>query len=123
MKGTPFDQGKDHQQFIGLAGIGKGQHHVFFGNHPQVAVTGLAGVDEKSGTAGTGQGRRHLAADMAGLAHAQHHDAALAGQHQFTGLGEIGIDALAQGGHGPGLDLDDRGAQFPEARVVIRGRF
>ena len=46
------------------------QDHVVGGDHAEVAVARLAGMDEERGRAGRGEGRRDLAADMAGLAHA-----------------------------------------------------
>ena len=48
-----------------LAGPGQRQDDVLGGDHAEIAVARLRGVNEKGGRAGRGKGRRDLAADMA----------------------------------------------------------
>src|SRR5690606_5026718 len=47
---------QQHQDLVRLARIGQGQDDVRVGDHAQVAVPGLARVDEERGGAGGGQG-------------------------------------------------------------------
>jgi len=86
-------QGDD---LAGGAGIGKRQYHIVRSDHAHVAVAGLGGVHEEGGGAGAGQGGSDLATDMPRLAHADHNDTALAGEDQFAGLYEAGIDTRVQ---------------------------
>ena len=53
-----------------LARPGERQDHVVRGDHAEIAVAGLGGVDEEGGRAGRGEGGGDLAADMAALADA-----------------------------------------------------
>jgi len=80
----PLDDRQDRQQFVGLAGIGKGQNHVLDGDHADVAVDGLGRVQEKSGAAGAGERRRDLVADVPRFPHARDDDTALTSQQQFA---------------------------------------
>jgi hypothetical protein len=102
---APLDEGDDAGDFRALAGVGQGDHHVVAGDHAQVAMACLGGMHEEGGGTGTGQGGGDLAADVAGFAHAGHHDPALAGQQDLHGLEEVVVDARDQPGDGRRLDF------------------
>jgi hypothetical protein len=72
---TPtLDDRHDGEQLRTFAGIGQGDQHVMVGDHAEIAVAGLAGMDEEGRGAGAGHGRGDLARDVAGLAHAAYHN-------------------------------------------------
>ena len=66
-----------------LARARNAEHAILLGDHAEIAVAGFSGMDKISGRAGRGQGRRNLARDVAGLAHAGDDDAALGGGEQL----------------------------------------
>ena len=75
------------REFRRLAAIGQREHRVTLHDHAQVAMAGLAGVDEECGRAGRGHGGGDFTADMAGFAHAgDHHTAGAAGQEFHRGI-------------------------------------
>ncbi len=115
---------QQHRDFVGFAGIGQRQHHVAVGDHAQIAVAGLAGMDIERGRAGGGEGRGDLARDVAGFAHAHADHAAGAGQNGAAGLGELPIDAACDGGQAVALDLEHPSAAGGEGVVgeSARGR-
>jgi hypothetical protein len=98
-----LDDRQDGQQLLGLARVRDREHHVAGGDHADVAVHGLARVQEERGTPGAGERGGDLAAHVARLAHAGDHDAALAGEQQAAGLGEVLAEAVLEGRHGLGL--------------------
>ena len=104
----PLDEGQQGDQFPGLAGIGQGQDHIVLGDHAQVAMAGLAGVNEKSGRASAGQSRRDLVGDVPRFPHAKGRHPSLAVQDGATGGGETLIDARFQRAHGLLFRVDDR---------------
>ena len=69
-------------------------------------------MHEKGRGAGAGQSCGDFAADVAGFAHAQHHDPALTMQHQFTGADEIVINPGDQLGYRLGFDSEDLAGQL-----------
>ena len=91
-----LDQWQQGDDFGGGAGVGQCQDHVIPGDHAHVAMAGLGGVNEERRGAGAGQGGSDLVADVPGLAHTHHDNAALAFQDQFAGFDEIGIDVGQQ---------------------------
>jgi len=112
---------QDGRQLVALAGVGNRQHHVAAGDHAEVAVAGLGGVDEQRGRAGGGQGRGDLASDMAALAHAHHDHATGTAQDRFDHRREarallvlqleqrLGLDAQGLTGHADGpLGIEGR---------------
>ncbi len=62
-------------QFRGIARIGHGHHGVGRGDHAQITMTRLAGMDELGRGPGGREGRGNLAPDVAGFAHARDRDA------------------------------------------------
>lgn len=68
-----FQYRDQRQNLMGFAGVGNGDHDIVRGNHAQIAVAGLARMNEEGRRAGTGEGGGHFAADMAGFPHAHHH--------------------------------------------------
>ena len=82
------DEGYDLQDLVGLARVGEGQHHVLLRDHAQVAVEGLARVEEEARRAGRGERCGDLAAHQARLAHARDDALARAGEDRLHGLGE-----------------------------------
>ena len=71
-------QRHDLQQLLARAGVRDGDEHVAALDHAEVAVARLGRMHEVRRRAGAGEGRGDLARDVAGLAHAAHHHAALA---------------------------------------------
>ena len=68
-------------------------------------------MHEERRSAGAGEGGRNLAADVPGLAHAQHHHSPLTGQQALCGAHEGLIYALDEGRHGARLDVEDGSRQ------------
>ena len=99
------DQGQDENNLRRLAGVRYREHHVVCGDHAQVTVTRLAGMNEEGRASGTRQGRSDLAGDMAGLAHAGDDDASLAVQAKRAGLDEIGAERALEVMDRGGLDF------------------
>ena len=60
-------------------------------------MAGLGRVHEVGRGAGAGHGRRNLARDVAGFAHAADDQAAVGIQDQLDGAGKIAVQALLQG--------------------------
>jgi hypothetical protein len=69
-------------------------------------VAGFGGVNKKSRGAGACQRGGNLVADVAGLAHADHDHAALAGQNHLAGAYEISVDTGQQALYGFKLEAD-----------------
>ena len=59
-------------------------------------MAGFGWMYEEGRGTGAGQGGGDLVADMSGLAHADHHHAALAGQEDFASPHEVTIDTVEQ---------------------------
>ena len=74
----------------------------------------ISGVDEEGGASGTCESGCHLAADVSGFSHAEHHYSAFARQQVRAGTNEGIVDTRFQGGHGIRLGADDRAAQLFE---------
>jgi len=91
-----LDQRQQGDDFGGGAGVRQRQHHVIAGDHAHVAMAGFGRVDEERRGAGARQGGGDLAADVAGLAHAEHHHAPLAGEDQLAGSGEFAVETGQQ---------------------------
>jgi hypothetical protein len=113
-----FHQRHDGQQLVVLAGIGNGDQHVVAGDHAQVAMHGLGGMDEIGRGAGAGEGGGQLARDVAGLADAADDDAAAAFQDQRDRGAELRPDAPRQRRDGGRLDLKHLAAHGHDAGIV-----
>ena len=111
-RAQPLDQRQQGEEFVGFARVGQRHHHVLGGDHAHVAVAGLGGMDEKGRGARAGQGCGDLAADMAGFADAEHHDAACTGQHQLTGPHEMVVDARGECDNGFGFNRQHPAGEF-----------
>ena len=119
-----LERRQQQQQFVALARVGQGQHHIGVGDHAEVAMGGLAGMHVERRGAGRGQGRRDLARDMAGLAHAGAHHAAAAGQDRPAGGGEVAINASGHGRQRLALDREHAapaGGEIEGIRLGGRG--
>ncbi len=101
-----LDQRHDHRQFVGFAAVGQRQQHVAAGDHAEVAVGRLGGMDKVRRCAGTGKGGGDLAGDVAGLAHAGDDHSAATGQQDFDCTQKSGVDAVSQRRDGGGFDFD-----------------
>ena len=87
-------------------------------------MAGLAGVDKKGRCSRAGECRGDLAGDMAGLAHADDDDAALAGEHQPACLGKRGfVDLCRQPADGARLGVDDGACEFLQSLVIHSVKF
>ncbi len=89
----PLDHGQYGENFSRFAGIRQRQHRIVAGDHADIAVTGLAGMHEKRRRAGAGESGGDFPADMAGLAHAGHHDTAPAVKTNPAGTCKIRPEA------------------------------
>ena len=119
-----FDDREDGEDFLSLAGIGNREHDVHRRDHADIAVRGLAGVNEERRRAGAGEGSRDLAADMSALAHAGDDHASLTGKHQFAGLGELPVQTFGERVQRIGFELDHFASQLLERDMfshVLRG--
>ncbi len=85
------------------------------GDHAQVAMHRLGGMDEVGGGAGAGHGRRDLARDVARLADAGNDDPAGAGQDQRDRALEGAVDALGQCSYGRCFNAQDSAGQVDGA--------
>ena len=83
-------------QFRCLARVRDGDNRVVAGDHAQIAVAGLGGVDELRGRAGAGQRRCDLFGDMAGLADAGDNHAPACRNQQVDCLTKTIIKAVGQ---------------------------
>ena len=96
-------------QFGGLARPGQRHDHIVGRDHAEVAMARLAGMHEIGGSAGGGEGRRDLAADMAGLSHAADDQPPVRLADHFDrsdkGLSESVMDRRRQRGHPAGFGL------------------
>ena len=84
---------------------------------PDVAVAGLAGMHEEGGRAGAGQRGGDLAADVAGLAHAGHDDAATAVKTNAAGACKLRPQARQLRAQTVDLDAERLAAEFDEVFV------
>ena len=100
---------------MGFAGAGDGDEQVGAGDHAEVAVTGFPGVDKEGRCAGAREGRRHLACDVAGLAHAGDDHPAAAVQAELAGLVEARVQPRDQAGNRGRLDFQH--APAPRAEI------
>ena len=73
----PLDTRQQEGDFLGFAGIGDRQDHILAGDHPHVAMSCFAGVNEERRRPGARQGGGDLAAHVSGLAQADDHDPGL----------------------------------------------
>ena len=113
-----LEDGQDRQEFRRLAGIGDGEHDVAARDHAEIAMARLGRVQEKGGRAGARKGRRDLAADVAGLAHAGNDHAAGACEQHPAGLLEIGAQAFHERSDGAGLDPERFAPHLDQALAV-----
>ena len=75
-----LDRRHDGGDLVALARVGDREDDVAGGHHAEIAVARFAGMDEERRRPRRGQRRRHLAADVAALAHSHHDDAPAAGE-------------------------------------------
>ena len=88
----------------------KREHRIARHHHAEIAVRRLGRMDEQGGGAGRGQGRRDLARDVAGLAHAGDHDPPGHRGQQRHRMRKPVVEAGRQRAQRGGLGLEDRGA-------------
>ena len=88
------------QQFVGLAAVADGQHHVVVGHHAEVAVIDVQGIDKERRCAGAGKRGGYLGTDVAALSHARHDDLAFAVENQFHSPFEIFVELRNESQHG-----------------------
>ena len=110
----PLEQRQQGQNLVGFPGIGQRQHHILSGDHAHVAVAGFGRVNKKRRAAGAGQRRRDLSADVPGFANTEHHDAALAVQHEIAGIDEVAIDAAFELFHRLGFNRQNLAGQLSQ---------
>ena len=113
----PLDVLEEAEDLRGFAGVGEGHDHVARGQHAQVAVDGLGGVQKEGRGAGAGERGGHLPGDDAALAHARGDDAPLAvlervqrAQEALVQLGLQAADGLRLGAQDLAGDVKAHGA-------------
>ncbi len=60
----PRDRGQDAQEFLGLAAVAEREHNVAIGDHAEIAVERVEGVEHDRGRTGAGESGGDLFADM-----------------------------------------------------------
>ncbi len=89
--------GDDIGQLRRLAGIGEGDDRIALGDHAEIAMAGLGGVNEEGRGSCRGQGGGDLAGDEAALAHAGDDHPPLDRGKQLQRPVEAGVQAGGQG--------------------------
>ena len=112
----------DDIELVALAGVGNRDHGVAFGDHAEVAVAGLGGVNEHRRRAGRGQRRGDLAPDMAALAHAHHDDTPAAAEDGRNGARKTFAEPSLRAGQRCGFDVERLRGQRQGARRIERPR-
>ena len=106
--GEALERREQAEKLFGLAAVGEGEDDVAGGEHAEVAVNGLGGVEEVGGRAGGAERGGDLAGDDAALADAGDDDASGA-----VGRVKQQIDRLGEGG--------EHGAVEAEGELVESG--
>lgn len=108
-----LDGGEEAEDFFGFAAGGEGDYDVSLGQHAEVSVDGLGGVEEECGAACGAEGGGNFLGDDAAFAHAGDDDAASslaalknAGDGAVERRGHGAFEALGEGEEGLGLDAD-----------------
>src|SRR5882672_1485723 len=99
-------QRNDREQLVRLAGIREGEHHVVTRYHPEIAVAGLGGVQEKCRRSRARHGGRDLARNVSGLAHAAHHYAPAARKDQADRIEKTLVEPRGECTHRVSLDRE-----------------
>ena len=115
-----LDGGQDHQHLVARARVGDGDDDVVGGDHAEIPVRGLRGMDEVGGGAGRGEGGGDLAPDMAGFAHAGDDDPAARAEDEPHGFGEGRAEPLGEGGDGFGFDAQGAPGALEDAPGIER---
>ncbi len=105
-----LEAGDEPRDFLGLAAVAEDEDEVAVGDHAEVAVRGVDGIEHDAGRAGAGEGRGDLRADRARLADAGDDDLVpglddLA--HGLDGAGEVFVEAPLHGAERGGFEFDD----------------
>ena len=87
--------GEKAEQFVGFARVGDGQDEVVVGDHAQIAVKGVEGIDKEAGSPGRGEGGSDFCANMSAFTHARHDNFAGAGHNEADGF----VKFVADGGN------------------------
>ena len=106
------------QQFVGLAGVRDGQHHIAFRHYAQVAVIDVQRIDEERGRSRRSQRGSNLRADVATLAHTRYNNLALTVEYQLHSLVEVGVELRYQVQHSLRLISDALYGKFSHARTL-----
>ena len=107
-----FEQGHDGEQFLAFARVGQRDQHVVARDHADVAVARLGRMHEVGRRAGARHGGGDLARDMAGLADAAHHHAALAVEQQRHGVEKALVQPRSEALDGFGFDGEHLSCQL-----------
>ena len=103
----PLEDGKERIDLGGMAAVGNGHHDVIHGDHAQVAVNGLSGVEKEGRGARAVERGRDLPGHEPGFSHARQNDPALGFQNESDRVLELGPDPVHQVQYGLGLDFQD----------------
>ena len=94
-----FQGRKNIQHFRRFTAVGVGNHHIIGGHHAQISVNAFRRMEEKSRCAGAGHGSRHLAGNVAGLAHTCQHHPPFGVFNQMNSLLKLAVQFIHQGNH------------------------
>ena len=105
---------KEGEEFFGFAAGGEKEEGVRGGEHAEVAVEGLGGVEEVGGGSGGAEGGGDLPRDQATFADAGEEERTAGSDGAFEevegrgeGLMEVGVETVSEGGEGGGFSGDD----------------
>jgi len=116
-----LDRRNDGGEFVALPRVRDREHDVARRHHAEIAVARFARVNEHGRRTGRGQGGGDLARDVAALAHAGHHHAALRAEDHAQRLHERLADAALQARDRLGLDVEDILRELDEVLRVGEG--
>ncbi len=98
-----LEMGQQRHQFVGFAGIRQQKHDIIGGDHSQVTVTSLGGVNEERGRTGRRQRRGDLARNVSGFANTGHNHATAALEQRPCSGKKRRAEAVGEGGNRGGL--------------------
>jgi hypothetical protein len=112
-----FDDAEQAEDFVALAGVGENDHEVAGANCADIAVQGVAGMQEMTRGAGGGESGGQFSGNDAGLADAGGQDRAAAIIDELEGTVELVIEEAGDRFDSAGLDLDELAGELADGVV------
>src|SRR4029453_6122658 len=109
----PLEERQDREDLVRLAGVRERDHDVPAGHHAEIAVHALGGVQEVRWGSGRREGRRDLASDQPGLAHAGDDHATGAAAEQLDRALEALVELRDETQDGVGLETEHALGDLP----------